>query len=434
MSRLNFAPKLDDIKITEIKQGLGEFAPRPDKAASFEALRETLKKAGYTLASADITLSGTLVREGDKWAVEANPSKQRFYLAGPDVDKLLQGIDVGSAIEVQGDWQTDINAGARREVVRIVSAKRTTDKNGGAVGGENKRDAVSVKDIQMSLGGASNSPGPTPSSIRTTNPGLTVFKGGAIIPRYFYTRRHLGNLKINSQVGSIEFSYTPTSTLQLAAEIPFQHVSFKDGSVSSSGSGFGNITIWGKYRFYRELETWGDKQAAIRFGLELPTGEKDAPGKAGALDEYVTQQLSPINGGVALHSDLSYSKARRRFIYGGDIEATLRGARDGFRRGHEIRVNTDLEYVLLPRNYQSPGHELFVSLETSYNYRHRGQLGGRPVPGSGGSEFYVAPGLQFTATPRLVIESSFQVIAARNLGPLALRNDKSVLVGIRYLY
>ena len=102
--------------------------------------------------------------------------------------------------------------------------------------------------------------------------------------------------------------------------------------------------------------------------------------------------------------------------------------------GHEVRVNTDFEYVLLPFKYKSPGHELFASLETSYSYRDRGRLAGRTVPGSSGSEFYVAPGLQFTATPRFVIEASYQVPAFRNIGPLLLRTDKSLLVGIRYLY
>ncbi|HET9532504.1 MAG TPA: hypothetical protein VFQ92_19265 [Blastocatellia bacterium] len=73
-------------------------------------------------------------------------------------------------------------------------------------------------------------------------------------------------------------------------------------------------------------------------------------------------------------------------------------------------------------------------LETSYVFRDRGRIGGRSVPGSSASEFYAAPGLQFTATPRFVIEASFQVPVARNVGPLALRTDKSLLIGVRYLY
>src|ERR1700754_244323 len=97
---------MDEIRISDIKQGLGEFVPKPDKAASFAALKEALKKAGYTLASADITVSGTLVQTGGNWLVEVSPSKQRFALEDADVGRSLQGIDVGSPVEMAGDWQT----------------------------------------------------------------------------------------------------------------------------------------------------------------------------------------------------------------------------------------------------------------------------------------------------------------------------------------
>jgi hypothetical protein len=436
VSRLDFAPKINDIKVTDIKQGLGEFTPKPDRAASFAALKEALKKAGYTLASADITVSGTLVHDEDKWLVEINPSKQRFALDGSDVDKLLQGMDAGGQIEASGDWQTAGKNAASHEVIRLRSAKKAASPtNSGAVRGESIEDKAALESIQVSLGGLSNESGLYFSSIRTTSPGLTVYKGSAFTPRYFYTRQHLGNLKVDRQAVRVGVSYTPAPTLQLEAEIPYQHTSFADGSRSGSGNGFGNVTLWGKYRFYRTLETWGDKQAAVRFGVELPTGKKDAPrAEALAEPEFVREQLSPSNGGLAFHSDLSYSQARRRFIYGANMESKLRSERDGFRMGHELRVNTDLEYVLLPIKYDSPGHELFVSLETSYSYRTRGRVGGRAVDGSTASEFYIAPGLQFTATPRFVIEASLQVPVVRNTGPMVLRTDKNLLFGIRYLY
>jgi hypothetical protein len=43
VSRLDFAPKLEEIKITDIKQGLGEFTPKPTKPVSFAALKAALK-------------------------------------------------------------------------------------------------------------------------------------------------------------------------------------------------------------------------------------------------------------------------------------------------------------------------------------------------------------------------------------------------------
>jgi hypothetical protein len=433
VSRLDFAPKIDEIKITEIKRGLGAFTPKPDRPVSFAALKAGLKKAGYALASAEITVVGTLARDDAGLSVEADVSNQRFAIEGESVKQILGGADAGSRVEVTGDWQTLEKDGASHEVIRPRAARKlaaTKTADAFRVG-----EGKASRGIQVSLDGSGGEPGLFFSSVRTTGPGLTVYKGGAVTPRYYYTRQHLGNLKVDRNALRVGVSYTPTPTLQLEAETAYQRTSFDDGPRSWSGGGFGNVTLWGKLRFYRALETWGDKQAAIRFGLELPTGSKGAPDESDlAAPEFVRQQLSPINGGFAFHTDLSYSQARHRFIYGANLEATARGERDGFSTGHEVRVNTDFEYVLLPLQYQSPGKELFLLLETSYSYRGRGRLGGREVAGSSASEFYLAPGLQFTASPRLVLEASYQFIVARDAGPLALRADKSVLVGVRYLY
>ena len=432
VSRLDFAPKLSEIKIIDIKRGLGEFTPKPDKAASFTSLKAALKKAGYTLDSAEITVQGTLIKDDSGWWIEADVTKQRFAVGGDDLSRIVPDAIAGARVELTGDWQTVSQGGKAREVVRPKTAVKLASLT------HPERGTYSVAEAALNHGPlviADADPSTTLAPIRTTSPGLTVYRGGAFIPRYSYTRQHLGDLKVDRHGLRLDFSYTPTPTLQFEAEIPYQGSSFKGRGGSGSGSGFGNLTLWGKYRFFRTLETWGDKQASVRLGVELPTGKKSSPG-ADRLDapEYVRQQLSPISGGLALHTDLAYSQARNRFIYGANVERIVRGERDGFRTGHEVRVNTDFEYVLFPLKYQKPGGEVFAILETTYLYQGRGRLNGREVRGSTASEFYLAPGLQFAVTPRFVIEASYQFPVVRNTGPLALRTDRNLLFGIRYLY
>lgn len=435
MSRLNFAPKIDEIKVTDIKSGLGVFTPKPDKPVSFAALKTALKKAGYTLASAEIIVAGTLARDDSGWWIESGASTQRFALGGESVDKALQGLESGAQIEVTGDWQTVGKESDVREVIRPRIAKKLSTPRTAGIPGKRTEEA-GVAAIQVSLNGlVTGGSGLFTAPVRTTSPGLTVYKGGAVTPRYFFISQHLGNLKVNRHALRLGVSYTPTPTIQLEAEIPYERTSFDDGAQSGSTNGLGNITFWGKYRFYRSLETWGDRQAAVRFGVELPTGTESTFGEGTfAAPEFVRHQLSPINGGLAFHTDVSFSKAHHRFIFGANIEATMRGERNGARMGHELRINTDLEYVLLPLKYQSPGRELFAILETTYSYRNRGRIEGRSVRGSSSSEFYLAPGLQFTASPRLVLESSFQFPVVLNAGPLVLRSDSNFLIGLRYLY
>jgi hypothetical protein len=217
--------------------------------------------------------------------------------------------------------------------------------------------------------------------------------------------------------------------------VPVSRTSFDDGANSGSGTGLGNITLWSKYRFFRKVKTYGDRQAAVRFGLELPTGKKSAPtAQEVNAPAFVRQQLTPINGGLSPHFDLAFSQAGGRFIFGGNVEGILRSERDGFRMGNEVRVNTDLEYVLLPRDYQSPGKELFVILESTFVERGRGRLDGAVVEGSKSTEFYLAPGLQYAADPRFVVEGSVQIPVIRNTGPLVLRTDINVLLGVKYLF
>ena len=449
MSRLDYAPKLKDIEITDIKRGLGVFTPKPDRAVSFAALKNALKKAGYALDSAEITVSGVLGREGKSWWLVAEPSGQRFSLEGPDVEKALAGHAPDSRVEVTGDWKTLGEGASAREVVSPREVKKAdgATKTAARRAAEDSHfpavkfvaagfDAPTPAPFSGSLVGVEPATKAAPAApIRVTSPGLTVYKGGAVVPRLYLVEQHLGGLGVSRQVFQLSVSYTPTQRTQVEVEVPVSRTSFDDGAASGSGAGLGNVTLWGKYRFFRTVKTYGDRQASARFGLELPTGKKDAPTASQVnAPAFVRQQLTPISGGLSPHLDVSFSQAGGRLIFGGNVEGVLRSERDGFRMGHEVRVNTDLEYVLLPFKYEQPGGELFLILESSFVHRGRGRLGGAEVAGSNSTEYYLAPGLQYAAHPRFVVEGSVQLPVVRNTGPLVLLNERNVLLGVRYLF
>jgi len=433
VSRLDYAPKLKEIEITDIKKGLGVFTPKPDKAVSFAALKATLKSAGYVLDSADITVAGTLSKEGDAWIVTAKPSGQKFVLEGENVANAVSGLEDGSAIEIAGGWKTEGEGTNAREVIAPAEKKqalRDTQTNFCFA------QLVTANFVSNDASADVGTETPDPAApIRVTSPGLTVYKGGAITPRVYLVRQSLGSLKVNRQMVDVSLSYTPSPHVQLEVEVPVARTSFHDDVTLGSGVGLANVTVWTKYRFFREVKTYGDRQAAARFGLELPTGKKDAPTQSQInAPAFVRQQLTPINGGLSPHLDLAFSQAGGRFIFGGNAEAIFRTERDGFRMGHEQRLSTDLEYVLLPREYKKPGGELFLILETTFVHRGTGRLNSTPVAGSKATEYYLAPGLQFAARPRFVVEGSVQVPVVRNTGALALRTDVNVLLGVKYLF
>src|SRR5262249_20065806 len=152
-------------------------------------------------------------------------------------------------------------------------------------------------------------------------------------------KQHLGSLDVHRQAFDISVSYTPSPRLQVEAEVPFARTAYDNETMSGSAFGFGNVTGWAKYRFFRKVKTYGDRQAAIRLGLELPTGKATAPTQTQIrIPAFVSQQLTPINGGLAPHFDLAFSQAGGRVIFGGNAEAIFRAERDGFRMGHEQRL------------------------------------------------------------------------------------------------
>lgn len=445
VSRLDYAPKLKEIEITDIKKGLGVFVPVPDKAVSFAALKQNLKKAGYALDSADITIAGKLIREADRWFLLNESSGQKFLLESKTFEKF--NLEPDSSFEVIGNWKTVGEGAAAREVVELQSAKKAADATKAKTAGSVKNAVDEENSTVRFLNANFKEFPPSPISgeeseirkplapIRTTSPGLTVYQGGAITPRLYFIRQHLGDLEVRRQILDISVSYTPTQKLQLEAEIPLSRTEFDDGKREGVGFGLGNVTLWGKYRFFRTVKTYGDRQAAFRFGLELPTGKKTAPTASDVnVPAFVRRQLTPISGGLSPHFDVSFSQAGGRFIFGGNVEGILRTERDGFRLGNEIRVNTDFEYVLLPFDYAKPGKELFVILETSLIARGNGRLGGLKVPESSGAEFYISPGLQYAADPRFVVEGSVQIPVFHNSGAMMLRTDYNFLLGVRYLF
>ncbi len=424
VSRLEFAPKLKEVEVTDIQKGLGVFTPKPDKRVSFAALKESLKKAGYTLDSADITVAGTLAKSDKGWSILVHESQQEFVLIGPYLEQAIGGSDAGSKIEISGDWKT---AGTEPSAYETISPSGKTNALALYV---NARYVEPFATEDESTVEAEKILAP----IRVTSPGLTVYKGGAVTPRLYLIKQHLGDLEVNRQAFDVSVSYTPSPRLQLEIEVPFSRTAYDNDVSSGSGFGLGNVTAWAKYRFFRKVKTYGDRQAAFRIGLETPTGKKTAPSQTQInVPAFVRQQLTPINGGLAPHFDLAFSQAGGRIIFGGNAEVIFRGERDGFRLGHEQRVSTDLEYVL-PKDARKPGGEVFLILETTFVHRGTGRLNGQVVDGSRSTEYYLAPGLQYAALPRFVVEGSFQFPVLRNTGPLVLRTDRNLLLGVRYLF
>src|SRR5262249_17195021 len=157
--------------------------PKAEKTVSFAALRETFKKAGYTLASAKITVVGKLEREGVVWSLIADTSGQRFALEGEGVDQAVSDAASKARVEIIGDCKTLGEGKTPREVIPPSPVKKAERFRNKALEG-----AAKTEHIYVASGEPLEGSPPPATPIRTTSPGLTVYRGGAFVPRYLYTR------------------------------------------------------------------------------------------------------------------------------------------------------------------------------------------------------------------------------------------------------
>ena len=236
VSRLDYAPKLKEIQVTDFKKGLGVFTPKPDKPVSFAALKETLKKAGYTLDAADITVTGKLFEDEKGRAIVVQQSGQRFALEGPNVDDAIAGAKPEETLELTGNWKT-VGAGSNAHETIYPSARNSAASHRAIAFPIFAKVGFTESLIEETVPAISPFTNTPPAPIRVTSPGLTVYKGGAITPRVYFIKQHLGALEVNRQIFDLSVSYTPSPRLQLEIEAPFSRTSYDDGV--SSGSGFG---------------------------------------------------------------------------------------------------------------------------------------------------------------------------------------------------
>ncbi|HET9768970.1 MAG TPA: hypothetical protein VFS60_19145, partial [Thermoanaerobaculia bacterium] len=112
--------------------------------------------------------------------------------------------------------------------------------------------------------------------LRTPSPGTGVYHGLAVNGRFTLGEERSGDgHQLAEAIATAEVRYTPATSWSFSVTVPRVERTAKgsDGSETRL-SGLGDIKLTGRYRFFRQLGRWRDRQAAVGFGVELPTGER----------------------------------------------------------------------------------------------------------------------------------------------------------------
>jgi hypothetical protein len=198
--------------------------------------------------------------------------------------------------------------------------------------------------------------------------------------------------------------------------------------VTRDTNGIGDARLFGRYTVYHDDAPGRTFRVAPFLGLELPTGDDDDSDSLGTLPaplQLGSGSWDPFGGIVLTYQTLDF-QIDAQASYKANTEA------NGFEFGDVARLDGSLQYRLWPRELGAgvPGF-LYGVLEGNLIYQAKNEMNGAKDPNSGGTSFFLAPGLQYV-TKRWILEGIVQVPVVQDLNGTGLEDDFILRAGFRF--
>ena len=198
--------------------------------------------------------------------------------------------------------------------------------------------------------------------------------------------------------------------------------------ISRSASGFGDLTVFGRYTVVQRDQPGRNFRIAPFAGVKAPTGDdnkRDAMGKLPSSVQVGSGSWDTLFGVVSTYQTLDY-QIDSQISYLVNTEA------NNFEAGDVARLDGSLQYRLLPETL-SDGVAAFVYgvIEANLVYQQKNRVSGKSDKDSGGTRLFLTPGIQYV-TRRWIGEAAVQVPVAQDLNGDALENDYIARVSVRF--
>jgi len=192
-------------------------------------------------------------------------------------------------------------------------------------------------------------------------------------------------------------------------------------------SGLGDVTFLSRYTLYSDDRLGQTRRLAPFVGLKLPTGDDDETDSLGRLSQ--TLQLGTGSWDPILGTVFTWQTFDWEFDLAGQY--LFRTPANNFEFGDQARLDLSFQYRLWPRELGAgvPAFAYGV-LESNLLYAGKNEEGGISNPDSGGTTWFLTPGLQLV-TKRVILEGAVQVPVVQDLNGNALKNDYIVTGGFR---
>ncbi len=222
-------------------------------------------------------------------------------------------------------------------------------------------------------------------------------------------------------------AYGVTRNLALFGTVPYLDKTLDSGGLERGDSGLGDAIFLTRYTVL-SIDRLGDTRRLAPFvGLKLPTGDDNERDSL----ERLPQPLQLGSGSWDPIVGTSFSWQTFDWEFDSAVQYRFNTEANSFEFGDQARLDLSLQYRLWPRELGA-GVPAFVYgvLESNLIYAGRNEEGGVSNPDSGGTTWFLAPGLQYV-TRRVVLEALVQIPAVQDLNGLALKNDYIVSAGFR---
>lgn len=217
------------------------------------------------------------------------------------------------------------------------------------------------------------------------------------------------------------YGLTPRFTLFVIAPVLEKELEVDTplGRRSRGGSGLGDVTLLVRYTAWQRDAPGRTLRLAPFGGVQAPTGRDDARDDLGPLPPSLqlgSGSWDPLLGVVFTYQTLD-RQTDASASYQFNTEA------NGFEVGDEARLDFSYQHRVLPRELGAgvPAF-LYTVLESNLVWRDRDAMNGADVVDSGGTTWFLAPGLQYVHK-RWVLEAAVQVPVTQNLHGAALESD-----------
>lgn len=197
--------------------------------------------------------------------------------------------------------------------------------------------------------------------------------------------------------------------------------------ITRNADGFGDLTAFARYTALQRDWIGRTLRVAPFAGVKAPTGKDDASDSLGTLPSSVqigSGAWDAFAGAVVTYQTLRYQVDSQ-------LSYRANGEANDFQAGDVASLDASLQYRLWPRKLGGGVPAFFYGVvEANLIHQDENRVGGSEDPNSGGTTFFLAPGLQYI-TKRWIVEAAIQLPVSQNLNGTALETDYIVRFSVR---